>query len=176
MLRYGGGKVVKFMKKAVQIFGWAMLACYLLVLVYWMFIQNLTFWYDYRDMEFALFFRLRTNFVPFRSIAEYLARAAEGSMNAGYIVGNLLGNFVLGVPLGVLLPCLFPRLQTLAKTLAAAFGFMLVLEVAQLLLRFGTFDIDDLILQMLGCILGYGMLKLPVINRLLRRISIWRIS
>lgn len=41
-----GGKVVKFMKKAVQIFGWAMLACYLLVLGYWMFIQNLTFWYD----------------------------------------------------------------------------------------------------------------------------------
>lgn len=176
MLRYGCGKVVKFMKKAVQIFGWAMLACYLLVLGYWMFIQNLTFWYDCRDMEFALFFRLRANFIPFRSIAEYLARAAEGSMNADYIVGNLLGNFVLGVPLGVLLPCLFPKLQTFAKTLAAAFGFMLVLEAAQFLLRFGAFDIDDLILRLLGCALGYALLKLPVINRLLRRISIWSMA
>lgn len=176
MLRFRQRKEVIQIKKSVQILLLVVTALYVVFLLYCMFIRNIIFWYDYRDMEFALFFRLRTNFVPFRSIAEYLARAAEGSMNAGYIVGNLLGNFVLGVPLGVLLPCLFPRLQTLAKTLAAAFGFMLVLEVAQFLLRFGAFDIDDLILQMLGCILGYGMLKLPVINRLLRRISIWRIS
>lgn len=42
----------------------------------------------------------------------------------------------------------------------AAFILILSAEVVQLISRRGVFDIDDLLLNMLGSIMGYGIYKL----------------
>ncbi|MNP72422.1 VanZ like family protein [compost metagenome] len=44
--------------------------------------------------------------------------------------------------------------------LIRSFGFSLCLECMQLVLSMGTFDVDDLILNTTGGLLGYGVFKL----------------
>ena len=78
------------------------------------------------------------------------------------VVRQLGGNVVMFVPLGLLAPVLFARLRrplTLAATaLAVSFG----IEVVQLGLRLmslspRSFDVDDVLLNIVGALVGYGL-------------------
>ena len=76
------------------------------------------------------------------------------------LTGNTLGNIVLFIPLGVLLPCVWKWARAWYRTAIVAFTFSLSLEVIQLLTRKGCFDLDDLFLNTLGAIVGYGVIAL----------------
>lgn len=68
---------------------------------------------------------------------------------------NLLGNVILFIPLGLFLPGLCPPPPRLWKVLATAAGIILLVEALQVLTLLGRCDIDDLILNLLGTVLGY---------------------
>ena len=59
------------------------------------------------------------------------------------------------VPIGIIWPSVFPKLNTPAKVLAAGAGFSLFIEILQLPFFERLSDIDDLILNSLGYMLGY---------------------
>ena len=90
------------------------------------------------------------NLVPFRTILPFLF----GSW--GLIIGgiNIVGNIVLLVPIGLLVPFVFRNL-TWKKTLAIAVAAGLVIEGMQMVFHVGIFDIDDVILNALGVMIGY---------------------
>ena len=72
---------------------------------------------------------------------------------------NIFGNFFLFTPLGILLPLIFSRINSV-KQMAVIFLITAVsIELIQLVLRrFGTYrtaDIDDVILNTTGGILGW---------------------
>ena len=90
------------------------------------------------------------NYVPFRTIVPYLL-GDKGWIIAGI---NLVGNIALLVPLGFLAPLVYRHLTWKASlALGAAAG--LCIEVMQTVLRVGIFDIDDVILNALGVMIGY---------------------
>lgn len=90
------------------------------------------------------------NFVPFATILPYLIGAN------GWIIGglNLVGNIALLVPIGFLVPLVY-RNMTVKKSLALAVAFGLSIEIMQVMLRVGIFDIDDVILNAFGVMIGY---------------------
>lgn len=90
------------------------------------------------------------NFVPFKTILPYLL-GYKGWIIAGI---NLFGNIALLVPVGFFLPLLYPNI-TWKKSLVFAFASGLVVEILQVVLRVGIFDIDDVILNALGVMIGY---------------------
>ena len=90
------------------------------------------------------------NFVPFKTIMPYLL-GYKGWIIAGI---NLGGNIALLMPLGFLLP-LVRRNITWKKSLVLAVAAGLAIETMQTVLRVGIFDIDDVILNALGVMLGY---------------------
>lgn len=90
------------------------------------------------------------NFVPFTTIVPYLL-GYKGWIIAGI---NLGGNIALLVPLGLLLPFVYPNI-TWKKNLVLAVAAGLAIETMQTVLRVGIFDIDDVILNALGVMLGY---------------------
>ena len=92
------------------------------------------------------------NFVPFRTIGLYM-RGGGGWLIAGI---NLAGNIGLLVPVGFLLPFVFPVMGW-KKVLVCAVASGLMIEGLQVLLHVGIFDIDDVILNALGVLLGYGL-------------------
>lgn len=92
------------------------------------------------------------NFVPFKTIMPYLL-GENGLLIAGV---NLVGNIALLMPVGFLLPFVY-RGHTGKKSLAIAIAAGLSIELMQVVLRVGIFDIDDVILNALGTMVGYGI-------------------
>ncbi|MEU6457337.1 VanZ family protein [Streptomyces sp. NPDC047065] len=95
-----------------------------------------------------------TNLHPGRSLQAYLDQPAL--RDAFKQVG---GNILLGVPFGVLVPVVAPRTRGLLKVLLLTAVVMLLVEFAQGALVTGrAFDIDDVILNTSGALIGYLLL------------------
>lgn len=80
------------------------------------------------------------NLIPFQS---------EGFLT--YIL-----NIIMFMPLGFLLPLTWKKYRKLSKTVIAGFVFSLSIELCQLFNRRQT-DIDDVLMNVLGTILGFGI-------------------
>jgi hypothetical protein len=92
------------------------------------------------------------NFVPFATIGPYLM-GANGLIIAGI---NLIGNIVFLMPVGLLAP--FRWRQGWKPVLGLAIATALAIETLQTVLRVGIFDVDDVILNALGVMIGYWTL------------------
>jgi len=89
------------------------------------------------------------NFIPFKTILPYLLGGS------GWFI-NLVGNIVLFAPIGFLFPYIY-RKVTWQKSLVLAIASGLVIEVMEVLFHVGIFDIDDIILNGLGVMIGYWL-------------------
>ncbi|WP_045519491.1 VanZ family protein [Neobacillus niacini] len=97
------------------------------------------------------------NFVPFKTIYFYLYLA---DINLNIRIENLVGNIIGFVPFGFILPLLAKKFQKLSAVTVSTFCLSLTFELLQLVFEFGSFDVDDLILNTIGGLLGYLPIKL----------------
>lgn len=88
---------------------------------------------------------------PFHALVSFLKEIQRGRIGA-----NFLGNIALFIPMGFLLPCVTDW-KKMWRTVVAGVGFSLIIETIQLITSRGCFDFDDVILNGLGCIVGYGI-------------------
>ena len=154
------------MKKFARPILWTIFIIYCFVLVYVLFLSRGT-----RDgYTFAEYMRRFTNFIPFKTIVEYVKRYIDGYRNLSVL--NLLGNLALFVPMGMALPCLSRKLNRFWKVTLTVLGMVVAVELVQGLLRVGSIDIDDVIFNVVGAMVGYGIIVIPFINKLLKRIYI----
>ncbi|MFF7450068.1 MULTISPECIES: VanZ family protein [unclassified Streptomyces] len=92
-----------------------------------------------------------TNLHPGRSLRAYLDQPELRDA-----VKQVGGNVVLGIPFGILVPVLAPRTRGLLRVLLLTAVVMLLVEFAQGALITGrAFDIDDVILNTTGALIGY---------------------
>lgn len=70
---------------------------------------------------------------------------------------NFIGNTAMFLPLGIVWPSVFKQLDTHRKVIAAGAGYSLLIEIVQLPFFDRVTDIDDLILNTLGFLMGYGI-------------------
>jgi glycopeptide antibiotics resistance protein len=91
------------------------------------------------------------NFVPFKTIASQLS----GRGNRLMAIVNLTGNIIPFMPLGFLAPFVV-RSMSWRKALLLGVATGLTFEVMEIVFRVGIFDIDDVILNASGVMLGYG--------------------
>ncbi len=95
-----------------------------------------------------------TNMRPGRSLRAYLDQPALRDA-----VKQIGGNLLLGVPFGVLVPIVAPRTRGMLRVLLLTATVMLLVEFAQGALITGrAFDIDDVILNTTGALVGYLLL------------------
>lgn len=91
----------------------------------------------------------RINLLPFVYMTDYPTR--------GDILRNVIGNTAMFVPLGIVWPAVFRKLDTHKKAIAAGIGTSLLIELLQLPFFDRVSDIDDLILNSAGFLMGYGI-------------------
>ena len=98
----------------------------------------------------------RCNFVPFLTIKQMiqLMKDPNGSF-VTFSAINLIGNVVMFIPLGYLLPKTFPKLKNFFRLFFWVTVSVVLVETLQLITTLGSCDIDDLILNLSGAILGY---------------------
>lgn len=68
---------------------------------------------------------------------------------------NLVGNTTMFIPLGIVWPAVYKDLNTPIKVIVAGIGFSLCIEILQLPFYDRVTDIDDLILNTSGFLIGY---------------------
>lgn len=106
------------------------------------------------------------NFELFRTIKLYVRQWNHKGMNSD-IFGNLIGNVLAFIPLGYMLPRLFKIFENVFVCMAAALLFILGIELFQLFSALGIFDVDDILLNGLGVLIGY--LGFALVKILLKR-------
>lgn len=109
------------------------------------------------------------NLIPFGSIIDYLRGGTDTVRRFAF--SNVAGNIAAFVPLGACLPFL-RRDKRVLRNLLIVFGASLLVELIQGLFAIGSADIDDLILNTLGGLLGIGGYRL--LSLLLRKESTLR--
>ena len=77
-------------------------------------------------------------------------------------MANLYGNLLAFIPLGILFPLCYGRENRKWKTFLFAVLFVVSIELFQLISAFGVFDVDDILLNVLGCMLGYGIYEIVI--------------
>ena len=87
------------------------------------------------------------NLVPFTYLFDY-EKLHEALL-------NLIGNVLMFVPVGVVFPSVYRQLNTHGRAIAAGVGFSLAIELMQLPFYDRVSDIDDLLLNTAGYLLGY---------------------
>ena len=99
----------------------------------------------------------RYNLVPFREIERFWTYRSELGVHSFY---NLAGNILGFVPAGFFIPILWKNKRGFLFTVCVTFQMSLLVEILQLIFRVGSFDVDDLILNTIGGMLGYLLLTL----------------
>lgn len=140
-------------KKHVRFLSRIFFGLYILLLIYLMFFSE-EWGRNFMGGDY------RYNLVPFREIRRYLQYYQR--IGGGLVLFNLAGNILAFIPFGALLPLITREGAGFAKTALLSMDLSLCIEVAQLALRAGSCDVDDMILNTLGGCVGYGLYRLAV--------------
>lgn len=116
---------------------------------------NRYFWYPEGTSTFfsAEVWKLNTNIIPFHNTYTYLMGSQHFNLNI--ILYNTIGNILIFVPLGIFFSFLFSRFRTFSKVMMIGFTITVSIELLQFFLQLGQFDIDDILLNTIGALLGY---------------------
>lgn len=90
------------------------------------------------------------NLIPFRTMSPYLKNITEP-----YAFKNIAANIVIFIPLGFFILSKNPK--NVFKALIICLGVILSIELIQLIFKIGFFDVDDIILNFIGSLLGVFM-------------------
>ena len=99
----------------------------------------------------ATAYPFRVNLVPFMNLLDYDIKKE--------LILNIIGNFAMFIPTGIMTPLIYKNLNGLKRTLLTGVILSLVIEVIQLPFAVRASDVDDLILNTAGCLVGYGILS-----------------
>lgn len=138
---------LKDMPRKIKLIFTALFAAYVLFLAY------LTFFSQYYGREIV---QRSINIIPLRTIIEFLT----SGYSTRSIITNIVGNIVAFMPMGFLLPIVFKKHSTFFKLSGTILFATILIEVAQNILGVGASDIDDIILNVLGGLIGYLIYRL----------------
>ena len=115
-----------------------------------------------RPYESIREFLLRVNLIPFKTVYEYIEKIINNRINVDTAITYLIGNIIVFLPMGAFLPCLFQKMRSFKKTVLTVFFIVLGIELIEIILAMGAFDIDDFIFNLGGAMTGYAVMCIPV--------------
>lgn len=95
------------------------------------------------------------NFTLGKSIRMYIKYFNKFPFWNGF--ANLVGNILVFIPYGFVLPKAYPRCGKWWRIFYCAVGFVMCVELFQLFSAFGAFDVDDILLNVSGAMIGYSL-------------------
>ena len=101
---------------------------------------------------------MKYNLVPFAEIRRFLRNEDVLGWKAVFL--NVYGNVLGFLPFGLFLPMLHRHFRKFPKTTLVCLLFSCGVELTQLVTRRGSCDIDDVILNTLGGMIGYGLFRI----------------
>ncbi|MCM2588249.1 VanZ family protein [Rossellomorea marisflavi] len=138
---------------------------YIAVCVNLLFLEKRTF--GSVEITYAQYIRFSSNFIPFRTIWSYVQALFTGSLPLNIPITNLGGNLIAFLPMGLYLPLLFRRMRSVKALILTMTIMILGVESTQLITKTGSFDVDDIILNVSGSLIGYWIFTWDWVQKLL---------
>lgn len=144
-------------KKTLRICSKVIFGVYIILLTYFLFFAESTGrTYEGRSYHY--------NLILFREIKRFWIHRESLGFTA--VALNLFGNIAAFIPFGMILPVIYRRCRSFLYMTLLTLEFSLAVEFIQLVFKVGSFDVDDLLLNTIGGMLGY--LIFWILNRIRR--------
>lgn len=104
--------------------------------------------------------------VPFHSTYDMLKKAftyrytPHGGEFQEIVLVNIIGNLVLLLPWGFIAPLVFSKLNNIKRIALSGFLISFAAEVIQYFFSLGIADVDDLIYNTIGTVIGFYLLQI----------------
>lgn len=106
-----------------------------------------------------------------KSVKMYYHAFQDGSMSLKLIALNLLGNLIAFAPFGFFLPVTFgKKIRNVGQFLLAVTFASVLCELIQFITMVGQGDIDDVLLNVLGALIIYLLVHIPIVRELIRKV------
>ena len=112
----------------------------------------------------------RFNIIPFKTIYMYISKYLSGYFSTKIFMYNIVGNIVALMPFAFFLPLIFRRQNKFKTFTITVIVVVMLIEGIQFLTLSGSCDIDDLILNVGGSCLLFGILSIKSIKNFIRNI------
>ncbi len=93
------------------------------------------------------------NLTPFKEIMRFIKY--RDILGTEALILNIFGNIVAFMPFGFFVPKIIKRYKNAFHIVLYSFELSLLVEIFQLIFKIGSFDVDDLMLNTVGGLLGY---------------------
>lgn len=121
--------------------------------------------------KIAEHFRRHSSLVPFATVTDFIKGYLNGNVGPRGIAINIFGNLAATAPFGFFIPFLSKKKIGVLRLVFTVFVTVLAVEVLQVLLMTGSFDVDDLILNVSGALMAFGILKIPPIEKAIFKLT-----
>ena len=106
------------------------------------------------------------NLIPFHSIKQLL----NSRLGLKFGLYNIAGNFLMLTPLSILLPLISDKFRKFWNMFLVLLLTPLIIEISQYLLKLGSFDIDDIILNTGGALILFLIVNYTKLYDLLHKL------
>ena len=142
--------------KALRVLLWiALVFCLMILTKYILFKRSPSYYKHYFTNEYKHYKVSdgwsHANLTPFSTIRLFSSKRVSSEYSYKNIGGNIIGF----IPIGILLPLLFSFFRKFGWLVGAVFLLSLLFELTQLVGGIGVFDVDDLILNTTGGMIGW---------------------
>lgn len=100
----------------------------------------------------------RYNLQLFSEIRRYIVH--RDVVGSEYFIVNIFGNIFAFAPFGFMIPSVNAKYNKFRDVLVLSFLLTLTIESLQLLLKVGIFDVDDLLMNTVGGLIGYVIFRI----------------
>ena len=95
------------------------------------------------------------NLTPLKEIKRFMKYIWDNDALGRAARLNILGNIIAYIPFGIYLPYTSDSKLRFISTFLYTFSLSLTIELVQLITKVGSCDVDDIILNALGGVIGY---------------------
>jgi Glycopeptide antibiotics resistance protein len=139
---------------------------YCLLMIYLLFLQRYGINNKGSYLEYLNNF---TNLKPFETIVNFVKILKSNHSYTRELVQfafiNIGGNLVMFIPLGVFIPIYLRKASTYCSFIIIVSILIFLIEFIQVITMLGSFDVDDIILNVIGASIGYIFYKKTVLRK-----------
>ncbi len=112
-----------------------------------------------------------SNLIPFATIIEYIIGVISNDINTSIVIINFATNLLLFAPMGFFIPVLFQnRIKNIKQFVIMIIILTLIVEILQFITYRGSTDIDDIILNTIGAVIMYMIMRTKFAKKLLKKV------
>lgn len=109
---------------------------------------------------------------PFATIRIYIEAYESRSLRIRDVVSNLIGNVLLFMPMAWFVPFLIPPMRKWYSFIPFMLILICLVEATQYMSGRGSMDIDDVLLNFPGAVIGFALLWNPLMMKLWKKTNL----